>query len=92
LLICHNFDSPGKIGVVGSILGQRGVNINFMGVAPVSRKLPEEEDSENASSANDSDLQNEALMILGIDRSVESDVIDALVGEGGVLSGRVVTL
>ncbi|CRG86056.1 D-3-phosphoglycerate dehydrogenase [Talaromyces islandicus] len=92
LLICHNFDSPGKIGVVGSILGQRGVNINFMGVAPVSKKLPEEEDGENASSANDADLQNEALMILGIDRSVESDVIEALVGEGGVLSGTVVTL
>lgn len=24
LLICHNYDSPGKIGVVGSILGGRG--------------------------------------------------------------------
>jgi D-3-phosphoglycerate dehydrogenase len=92
LLICHNFDSPGKIGVVGSILGQRGVNINFMGVAPVSKKLPEEEDGGNAGSANDADLQNEALMILGIDRGVDSDVIDALVGEEGVLSGTVVTL
>lgn len=37
LLICHNFDSPGKIGRVGSILGKGGVNINFMSVAPVSR-------------------------------------------------------
>lgn len=36
LLICHNYDSPGKIGVVGSILGREEVNINFMGVAPAS--------------------------------------------------------
>ena len=34
LLICHNYDSPGKIGVVGGILGREGVNINFMSVAP----------------------------------------------------------
>jgi D-3-phosphoglycerate dehydrogenase / 2-oxoglutarate reductase len=36
MLICHNYDSPGKIGVVGSILGREEVNINFMGVAPVT--------------------------------------------------------
>ncbi|KAF4150827.1 hypothetical protein CNMCM6069_005743 [Aspergillus lentulus] len=39
LLICENYDSPGKIGAVGSLLGQEGVNINFMTVAPVSRKF-----------------------------------------------------
>ena len=38
LLICHNYDSPGKIGVVGSILGREDVNINFMSVAPASYK------------------------------------------------------
>jgi D-3-phosphoglycerate dehydrogenase / 2-oxoglutarate reductase len=38
LLICHNYDSPGKIGVVGSILGRENVNINFMSVAPASYK------------------------------------------------------
>lgn len=36
LLICHNYDSPGKIGVVGSILGREEVNINYMSVAPAS--------------------------------------------------------
>ena len=36
LLICHNYDSPGKIGVVGSILGGEDVNINFMSVAPAT--------------------------------------------------------
>jgi D-3-phosphoglycerate dehydrogenase / 2-oxoglutarate reductase len=38
LLICHNYDSPGKIGVVGSLLGKEEVNINFMSVAPASYK------------------------------------------------------
>jgi D-3-phosphoglycerate dehydrogenase / 2-oxoglutarate reductase len=36
LLICRNYDSPGKIGGVGSILGRKGVNINFMSVAGLS--------------------------------------------------------
>jgi D-3-phosphoglycerate dehydrogenase len=36
LLICRNYDSPGKIGEVGSILGRKGVNINFMSVAGLS--------------------------------------------------------
>ncbi|KPI40123.1 D-3-phosphoglycerate dehydrogenase 2, chloroplastic [Cyphellophora attinorum] len=36
LLICHNYDSPGKIGQVGSILGREEVNINYMSVAPAS--------------------------------------------------------
>ncbi|KAL9113534.1 MAG: hypothetical protein Q9227_002272 [Pyrenula ochraceoflavens] len=36
LLICHNYDAPGKIGVVGSVLGKEGVNINFMSVASAS--------------------------------------------------------
>jgi D-3-phosphoglycerate dehydrogenase len=33
LLILRNYDSPGKIGGVGSILGRRDVNIKFMSVA-----------------------------------------------------------
>jgi len=38
LLICRNYDSPGKIGGVGSILGRKGVNINFMSVAGLSAR------------------------------------------------------
>lgn len=64
LLICENYDSPGKIGVVGSLLGQEGVNINFMTVAPVSRKF-----------VTDVGDSNEALMILGIDKVVEQRVL-----------------
>ena len=94
LLICENYDSPGKIGVVGSILGREGVNINFMTVAPVSSK--------QKNSYGDNDVQptekgddlamTEALMILGIDRHVSEQATIALVKEGGVLSASTVTL
>lgn len=81
LLICENYDSPGKIGVVGSLLGQEGVNINFMTVAPVSRKF-----------VTDVGDSNEALMILGIDKVVEQRVADGLVKGGGVNSASVISL
>ncbi|RHZ44259.1 D-3-phosphoglycerate dehydrogenase [Aspergillus thermomutatus] len=80
LLICENYDSPGKIGAVGSLLGQEGVNINFMTVAPVSRKFVSV------------DSKHEALMILGIDKVVEQRVADGLVKGGGVLSASVISL
>ncbi len=81
LVICHNFDSPGKIGAVGSILGKAGVNINFMSVAPVSG------DAEGETSP-----KNEALMILGVDREVGANVVEELLGEKGILEASVVTL
>ncbi|KAL1998971.1 hypothetical protein VTN02DRAFT_5261 [Thermoascus thermophilus] len=105
LLICENYDSPGKIGVVGSILGRENVNINFMTVAPVSKELPIEANagilcarfmnSEGAIPGQgnaDVGSAKEALMILGVDRPVEGRVANALVQEGGVLSASVVTL
>ncbi|EFQ96880.1 D-3-phosphoglycerate dehydrogenase [Nannizzia gypsea CBS 118893] len=82
LLICHNFDSPGKIGVVGSIVGRNGVNINFMSVAPISKGKPQKE----------TNSVDEALMILGVDRAVDECVVKDLVKEGGVLSASVVSL
>ncbi|KAF3484431.1 D-3-phosphoglycerate dehydrogenase [Arthroderma uncinatum] len=84
LLICHNFDSPGKIGVVGSILGKEGVNINFMSVAPVSKGKQQR--------TNEGQVYDEALMILGVDKAVDESVAKALVHEGGVLSASVVSL
>ncbi|XHG08332.1 hypothetical protein AWENTII_011438 [Aspergillus wentii] len=93
LMICENYDSPGKIGVVGSILGREGVNINFMTVAPVSKKFS----GDGAGLADGpgqkkGDIEKEALMILGIDKVVERGVADALVKEGGVLSATAVCL
>lgn len=99
LLICENYDAPGKIGLVGSILGQEGVNINFMTVAPVSLKLSFRDDlgklrkDDTADVESDKDVSSkEALMILGIDRVVPAHVTADLVKEGGVLNASAVTL
>ncbi|KAL1596957.1 hypothetical protein SLS59_007700 [Nothophoma quercina] len=85
LLICRNFDSCGKIGFVGNLLGKAGVNINFMNVAPL------DVDEEIEAQANGKE-SNEALMILGVDRPVGEDVAKALIGPEGVLEASVVTL
>lgn len=93
LLICENYDSPGKIGVVGSVLGEESVNINFMTVAPVSKKLnPPDQIAAGDGLEEDTELSREALMILGIDRVVDQSVADALVKAGGVLSASAVSL
>ncbi|KAJ5093483.1 hypothetical protein N7456_009344 [Penicillium angulare] len=102
LLICENYDSPGKIGVVGSILGREGVNINFMTVAPVSSKLSIHNAPSDAKFVKDgptevlSDVsgsgKTEALMILGVDRVVPQQTAEDLVQEGGVLSACAITL
>ncbi|KAF2624480.1 D-3-phosphoglycerate dehydrogenase [Macroventuria anomochaeta] len=85
LLICRNFDSCGKIGFVGNLLGKAGVNINFMNVAPLDL------DEEVEAQVNGKE-SNEALMILGVDRPVGEDVAKALIGPEGVLEASVVTL
>ncbi|KIW29585.1 phosphoglycerate dehydrogenase [Cladophialophora immunda] len=94
LLICHNYDSPGKIGVVGSILGREGVNINFMSVAPATFSA-----GSGSGAAKGSDTHppapketTEALMILGVDKEVGEGVKRELVGAKGVLSVSSVTL
>jgi len=86
LLICRNYDSCGKIGFVGNMLGKAGVNINFMNVAPLDDEF-EEEATSQAEAKN-----NEALMILGVDSPVSEDVAKALIGPEGVLEVSVVTL
>ncbi|KAF2472516.1 phosphoglycerate dehydrogenase [Lindgomyces ingoldianus] len=83
LLICRNFDSCGKIGFVGSVLGKAGVNIKSMSVAPLHEEAEEV----------DGDVEgNEALMILGVDKPVDESVVKRLIGEQGVLEANVVTL
>ena len=87
LLICRNFDSCGKIGFVGNLLGKAGVNINFMNVAPLDDEFEEVDNGETEGKKG-----NEALMILGVDRPVGEDVAKALIGPEGVLEASVVTL
>ena len=101
LLICHNYDEPGKIGVVGNLLGREGVNINFMSVAPASYKtvLPREEVKVASRPGGVSPAVGgtpreaaEALMILGVDREVSAELVKGLVSGGGVLNVSSVTL
>jgi D-3-phosphoglycerate dehydrogenase / 2-oxoglutarate reductase len=33
LILCHQVDQPGMIGQVGSVLGGKNINVNFMSVA-----------------------------------------------------------
>jgi D-3-phosphoglycerate dehydrogenase len=80
-LICRNFDRAGKIGFVGSKLGQAGVNINFMSVAPLQKAAE--------GSAED---ENEALMILGIDKPVDPAAVKGLICDEGVLEAKAITL
>lgn len=89
LLICRNFDSPGKIGAVGGQLGRAGVNIRFMAVAPVDESLVGEAGGQELRNGNG---ESEALMILGVNKAVDGDVIAGLTGEEGVLDASVVAL
>jgi D-3-phosphoglycerate dehydrogenase len=66
MLVIRNDDRPGMIGVVGTVLGEAGVSISSMALAPTSE-------------------QTTALMVLSVDREVERPVVDALIGESGIL-------
>jgi len=85
LLICRNFDSVGKIGYVGNVLGKAGVNIKFMNVAPLDEEVEERQNEQNGKAGN-----KEALMILGVDGRVGEDVLKELIKEEGVLEASVV--
>lgn len=96
LLICRNYDEPGKIGKVGGILGANGVNIESMTVAPPRMMQGEGEDEDGDEGRSGARRagggSGEALMILGVDRPVSKDVIDVLVAEQGVTEASVVAL
>ncbi|KAF1831653.1 phosphoglycerate dehydrogenase [Decorospora gaudefroyi] len=89
LLICRNFDSVGKIGYVGNLLGQAGVNIKFMNVAPLDEELEERQNEQNGGGET-GEGNKEALMILGVDKPVGEDVLKRLIAEEGVLEASVV--
>jgi D-3-phosphoglycerate dehydrogenase len=90
LLICRNYDEPGKIGTVGGILGKAGVNIRFMSVAPIDEGL-------RLGAAGGVDTpptgkEHEALMILGVEGPVDEQVRKSLIAGDGVLEAGVVVL
>lgn len=82
LIILHNYDQPGKIGGVGTVLGGHAVNIRFMQVASLDR----------GSQTQGNGSGNEALMILGVDGKMSTEVIDDLKKAEGVLDVSLVQL
>lgn len=105
LIILHNYDEPGKIGGVGTVLGSHGINIRFMQVAALSAEFrgdwtPPTDDGLQTSRSQDSladgpqqqHVGDEALMILGIAGTVDKKVMDDLQKAEGVLDVSVVTL
>ena len=93
MLVCRNFDEPGKIGLVGGRLGRAGVNISSMAVAPIDSS----DDDTNGSNAVAGTVAStgqttESLMILGVDRAVDEEVRRSLISEEGVLEVEVLVL
>jgi D-3-phosphoglycerate dehydrogenase / 2-oxoglutarate reductase len=78
LLICHNYDRPGMIGKVGGLLGIKGVNISYMSVAPVA--------------GTEVTRAGEALMILGVDREVGTEVLREIQKTEGIVDVKIVNL
>ncbi|RDW75361.1 hypothetical protein BP6252_06503 [Coleophoma cylindrospora] len=94
LCILHNHDEPGKIGLVGSILGRHGVNIRFMSVAALGSAdaLNKEVEHEDLNGGLAAEKVNEALMILGVDEIGGKAVEKELRAEKGIFDISIVRL
>lgn len=89
MIILHNYDEPGKIGGVGTVLGSHGVNIRYMQVASLD---PRSGVSSPVTNSLGEKAGSEALMILGVDGHVGDAVMDGLRKSEGVLDVSLVTL
>jgi len=76
LALFRHSDVPGMIGRVGTILGDRGINIGQMAVG----RRPDDADD------------GHAVMVLTTDQPVPRDVLDEITALEGILDGRSVTL
>jgi D-3-phosphoglycerate dehydrogenase len=93
LLILHNFDTPGKIGAVGMVLGKFGINITFMQVASLEKDnrldLARTDSAvagvSEGGNRGTTDEEHEALMILGVDGIVTKEVLGDLEKSEGIL-------
>lgn len=70
---------------MGGILGKAGVNIRSMSVAPIDDGRSREVNGAQKG-------ENEALMILGVDKAVDESVRKELLAEEGLLEAGVVVL
>ncbi len=76
LAIFRYRDKPGRIGRVGTLLGQAGVNINSAAVGH----------------HGEAEEPEEAVMIVTTDAPVSRDVVDEIASEDGFTAGRTITL
>jgi D-3-phosphoglycerate dehydrogenase / 2-oxoglutarate reductase len=72
-------DLPGMMGRVGTVLGERGVNISS---AAVGRQPP----------GDDGRANDVAVMVVTTDSPVPRDVVEQIAGSDGFLAGRAVSL
>ncbi|HTE60998.1 MAG TPA: NAD(P)-dependent oxidoreductase [Solirubrobacteraceae bacterium] len=79
LALFRYYDLPGMMGRVGTVLGQRGVNISS---AAVGRQPPGEDGRRN----------EVAVMVVTTDSPVPRNVVDEIARSDGFLAGRAVSL
>jgi D-3-phosphoglycerate dehydrogenase / 2-oxoglutarate reductase len=82
ILICHNVDRPGMIGLVGTILGDAGVNIAHMDVGPVASAIAGRERRPGG----------EALMVLSLDNPVPAEALARIRQMPDITGTTVITL
>src|SRR5579859_3742616 len=76
ILFCRNFDQPGMIGRVGTVLGKAHVNIRHMDVGP-SVRVPHNRDSQHPDTA---------LMLVSVDEPIPDWALTEI-GEAGDIFG-----
>jgi D-3-phosphoglycerate dehydrogenase len=68
ILFCRNVDRPGMIGIVGTILGEAGVNIGHMDVGPLA----------GTGADRHHGPRGEALMVLSLDDAVPPAALERI--------------
>jgi D-3-phosphoglycerate dehydrogenase / 2-oxoglutarate reductase len=77
ILFCRNYDQPGMIGRVGTVLGKAKVNIRHMDVGP-SERVPRSRDPQQP--------PDTALMLVSVDEPIPDWAL-AEIGEAGDIFG-----
>lgn len=83
ILFCRNFDQPGMIGRVGTILGKAHVNIHHMDVGPIVR-TPRSRDPQHA--------LDTALMVISVDDPIPEWALQEIGAAGDIFGLTVVRL
>lgn len=83
ILICRNYDEPGMIGKVGTVLGKAGVNIRHMDVGPAVRSPRRN----RATRSTDT-----ALMIISVDDPIPDAALQEIGASGDIFGMTMVKL